>query len=140
MTKEIISWNPKFSVGIKEIDEQHKGLIKTLNGVYQMSLSGKYKDNKKEVGKVLESLLEYVRIHFSTEENYFAKWDYPFSEEHMKAHAELTSNVIGFKRRFDDEEDILMDLLKFLTEWLEGHLKILDHKYSVYFIEKGYIE
>lgn len=136
--KELIAWNPKFSVGIKEIDNQHKGLINTLNKTYQLSLSGEYEDNKKGVEEVLETLLEYVRIHFSTEENYFAKWNYPDSAEHMIKHAKLTSDVIGFKRRFDNGEDILADLLKFLTEWLEGHLKVYDHKYSVYFKEQGY--
>jgi hemerythrin-like metal-binding protein len=140
MKEELIKWSPKFSVGINEIDSQHKGLINAFNKTYQLSLSGKYDENKKEVGKVLEILLEYVRVHFSTEENYFAKWDYPYSAEHMEKHAKLTSDVIAFKGRFDKGEDILVDLLKFITEWFEGHLKTDDHKYSVYFKEKGYIE
>ena len=45
-----------------------------------------------------------------------------------------------FKERFDNGEKVLHELTEFLKEWLEDHLKVQDHKYSDYFIEKGYIK
>lgn len=36
---KIIEWNEKFSVGIKEIDDQHKVLVDILDELYTMPCS-----------------------------------------------------------------------------------------------------
>jgi hemerythrin len=134
--EEFIAWTKKMSVHIKDIDEQHKHLLDLINRADKYLEHGK-KDDLKEI---VNELVEYTRVHFSTEERYFEKWDYPYADEHNKAHAKLISNVLEYKDRFDKGEDIAFDLLVFLKGWWEIHLKIDDHKYSKYFAEKGYIE
>jgi len=134
--EEFIEWTKKMSVHIKELDEQHKHLLNLINEANVYLEQGKKGDLK----KVLNSLVEYTRVHFSTEESYFKKWDYPFADEHMRAHAKLILSVLDYKDRFDKGEDIVFDLLVFLKGWWEVHIKIQDHKYSDYFTEKGYVE
>ena len=130
-----IKWNKELSVGIKEIDEQHKNLIENVNKAYLISR----KDDKDKISEILKDLIEYVRIHFSTEEKYFEKWDYKYKEEHEKEHEKLTLKVLDFNTRFERGEEIMESFLKFLREWIENHLKKHDLKYSRTWKEQGYI-
>lgn len=127
MAKEFISWSPKFSVGIDEIDDQHKHFIKILNKVHS-----KLDEKNEDVADELNELIEYARIHFSTEEKYFDEWKYPFTNEHEIVHAQLTLDILKFKERFDNGEKVLKEITDFLKEWLGVHLKIYDGKYAKY--------
>ncbi|MEI7961390.1 MAG: bacteriohemerythrin [archaeon] len=133
-----LKWSKELSVHMKEIDDQHKILIGLINSAY--SIDKKSKDYKKKLGVVLNELVEFSRVHFSTEETYFQKFNYPFANEHIIAHEKLIIKVLQFKDRFDSkDEDILDDLTFFLTDWLKNHLMKHDFKYSKYFKEHGYI-
>ena len=57
-----IKWNKSLSVKVKEIDDQHKKLVELINQAYE------FKDSKK-LGDILNELIEFTRVHFSTEEN-----------------------------------------------------------------------
>ena len=39
--EKFISWNDKISVGIQEIDEQHKRLVALINNLYDAMVEGK---------------------------------------------------------------------------------------------------
>ena len=134
MAKEFIKWQKSFSVGVDEIDEQHKHFIKILNKVHN-KLDEENKDLKDEI----DELVEYARIHFSTEERYFDEWKYPFEDEHKIVHAKLTLDVLKFKQRFDNGERIADELTEFLKEWLGVHLKVYDGKYAKYIKENHLI-
>lgn len=135
MAKEFIKWQKKFSVGLADIDEQHKHFIKILNDVH-----AKREKKNDDLKDELNELVEYARIHFTTEEGYFDNWKYPYSDEHKQIHAKLISDVLKFKRRFDEGENIMEELTDFLKEWLEVHLKIYDGKYAKYFKENHFIK
>lgn len=134
--EEFIEWTKKMSVHIKEIDEQHKHLLDLMNRAENYLKHGK-NGNLKEI---LNELIEYIRIHFSTEERYFKEWAYPYAEEHNGVHAKMILSTLEYKDRFDNGEDIAFDLLMFLKGWWENHIKVQDHKYSEYFIEKRHIK
>lgn len=132
-----LKWNKKLSVHMDDIDAQHKRFISIINSVHE-----KAKDNSdgEKIEDELNQLIEYVRIHFTTEEKYFEEWQYPLAEQHKTAHAELTEKVLDFRKRFDDGEKIISELAEFLKSWLEVHLTQYDKKYSEYFISRGYIK
>jgi len=133
---KLIIWSKYLAIGIKEIDEQHKHFIVILNSVEQKLKKGL---DEKKLSDDLNDLIEYARIHFTTEENYFKKWGYPFANEHMKEHEKLIVKVLKFKDKYDKGEKIMQELLNFLKDWLENHLKKHDFKYRDYFKEKGVI-
>ena len=134
--EEIVKWTKKLSVHIKEIDEQHKHLLYLINKANEDFKKG----NREDLNELLNSLIEYTRVHFSTEESYFDNWDYPFAREHLGEHAKLILRTLEYKDRFDEGEDIAADLLVFLKGWWENHLKTYDPKYSEYFIKGGYVK
>jgi len=72
-----IKWKKEFSVGIKKLDNQHKKIIKILNQFLTINPGEHGKGgNEKEIEKILDNLLEYIKEHFRTEEEYMLKYDY----------------------------------------------------------------
>ncbi len=92
-----MNWDNSFSVGVEEIDAQHKNLINIFNKFYYRIES----DDKKALGRLLASLVEYTVYHFATEEKYMKKFNYPDAENHIKEHQLFTEKVADVKKRFD---------------------------------------
>ncbi len=137
MKKEFILWQKKWETGIKTIDDQHKHFVGIINKAYTLDEKGK---NKEVLGEILNELIEYARIHFSTEEGYFEDTEYPQKEEHEEKHQALLGKVLKFNQRFEKKEDVsvlVKDFLIFLRGWLDDHLIKVDHRYIPWLIEHG---
>lgn len=135
MEKEFIKWNPKLSVKVKKIDEQHKKLVNIINKVHSMEQSNK---NKEELVVVLNELVEFSRVHFETEEKYFRKFKYEGATEHIREHEDLIRKALEFYKRFSKQGvKILPQFLVFLKAWLEDHLIKMDQKYVKCFQDCG---
>lgn len=135
--EKFILWQKKWETGIKTIDDQHKHFVGIVNRAYALDEKGK---DKKVLGEILNELVEYARIHFSTEEGYFEDTEYPQAEEHEEKHQVLLSKVLKFSQRFEKENDVLVlvkDFLVFLRSWLDDHLIKCDHKYIPWLTEHG---
>lgn len=126
-----VEWTEKLSVGIKRIDDQHKRFIGLLNKAHTLVQAKK----NKEVNKMLAEVLEYARMHFSTEEEIFDGASYPYASEHKIEHLKLIEKAIKFYDRVLNKEDVSDEFLHFLIDWLENHLKKYDFKYAKYFKE-----
>jgi hemerythrin len=124
--KKRLEWDESLSVKVKEIDEQHKKLFSIINSCcVELKDSG----GKNNIRDVLMELIEFSRVHFSTEEKYFTQCDYLGAEEHIAEHNNMIVKVLDFKNRFDDGEDIMNELDSFLVDWWDNHLKKMDMKY-----------
>jgi hemerythrin len=137
MVNQFITWKKEWETGISKIDSQHKHFIEIVNKTY---LLNEEKKQKETLNLILKDLIEYVRVHFSTEEEYFKKTNYPYKEEHEEKHQELLGNVLDFSKRFDRGEDfpmVVKELLNFLKKWLDEHLIRFDHKYVPWLKEHG---
>lgn len=137
--KKLIEWNKSLSVHMPDIDEQHKKWVGLVEETYELSLQNKI--DKKVLGNLIKEFVEFTRIHFSTEEIYFRRWNYPFAAEHEREHAELIQKVLRFNDEFKSRGiEIIPEMIRFLKDWLENHLKIHDLKYRDYFIRNKYIK
>ena len=131
----LISWNPSLSVRIEEFDQQHKKLILMINDLSDAMIKRKGND---VLGKILDGLIEYTVIHFRTEEDYFNRYLYPDREAHILEHEKLKKKVIAFKYAFDKGESPMnIEVLKFLSHWLQVHIKGTDKKYVAFLRDKG---
>jgi len=131
---KFIEWTKELSVKVKEIDDQHKNLINLINRAHALS---EKKSPKEDLNSLLDEVIEFTRIHFSTEEKYFEKFDYPGKEEHEEEHIKLIQKVLKFKTKQEKGQDITHDLLEFLKDWLKDHLMKMDMKYVDFFQECG---
>ena len=123
------------SVKVKEIDEQHQKLIVTLNKLHAGLSKGK---GNEVMGEIFDDLTEYTGLHFETEEKYFDKFNYENSDEHKSEHKEFIQKLEDSKYQFEDGSlSISIELLDFLVEWIEDHLKGEDQKYVKCFNDNG---
>ncbi|MDG4475774.1 bacteriohemerythrin [Thiovibrio frasassiensis] len=131
---KIIEWHEKFSVGIKEIDDQHKDLIEILDALYYAMLKAK---GSELVETTLEKVLQYTKTHFATEELLFKKYSYPEEKAHKAEHDAMLKKVMAFQRDFTNGELIGVDLMQFLNSWFVEHLQTTDYRYVEFFKKKG---
>jgi hemerythrin-like metal-binding protein len=126
-----VKWSPEFSVGVDEIDSDHRKLLDLVNGLYDAVTYGSGRD---ELGKVLEGLAEYVHYHFAHEEDLFERTNYPGTERHRLQHRALTTTVAEIYEDYKSgSTDILpMQVLEFLKNWLYEHILGSDRAFGVY--------
>ena len=120
----LIQWNDSFSVGVQEIDDQHKQLLAILNELSSKMAKGKSND---EFNDILLCLFEYARVHFKAEEEYINKNHKAISIEHKQEHETFLNKVLDLKLEFDNGNTKLsLNLMKFLCTWLQSHIKGTD--------------
>ena len=131
---DLMVWGPKLSIGISEIDQQHKVLVDLINRLYRAM---KQESGHRIIVDILSELAEYTEYHFGFEEKQFHKYGYPEREEHIKIHRDLVAQVLAFKDQLSSGKvTVSMDLMNFLVEWLQGHILKVDRKYIPFFKDK----
>lgn len=132
-----MQWKDSYSVNIREIDEQHKKLVGLINDLFDAMTQG---HGKEVLGKVIQGLVDYTVFHFGTEERLFQAHGYPETAQHKAEHERFTQKVLEFKKGFDAGTALLTkDILKFLSDWLNGHILVVDKKYGPYLNSKGVV-
>ncbi|MCI5157646.1 MAG: bacteriohemerythrin [Candidatus Electrothrix sp. AUS1_2] len=131
----LIKWNDSFSVNVVKIDQEHKKLVGMVNELTDAMKAGQGKD---VLGKILDGLISYTASHFQLEEKYFQQIKYPDAAAHKKEHAAFVQKVTEFKKEFDaGRVTVSVNILQFLSKWLQSHIKGTDQKYSSFFNENG---
>ncbi|HET6488444.1 MAG TPA: bacteriohemerythrin [Syntrophales bacterium] len=131
----LITWTDALSVNIKEIDNQHQRLFDLMNKLHEAMKIGKGND---VLGGILGDLVKYTVVHFSSEETYLKKYDYPEYVQHKKIHDDLTRKAKALKASFDQgKQTVSIEVLTFLKDWLNNHILKTDKRYSSFLNGKG---
>ena len=128
-----ISWEPKFSVNIDEIDIQHRKLFDVTNQMIDI-----YKSNSKGRLKIIEELVEYANVHFRTEKTIMINSQYPDFEEHLRDHDRFIDKVGIFLQGLKKQEESLsQDIVTFLIDWIYNHTTTSDLKIGEHVLKSG---
>jgi hemerythrin len=131
----LIAWSDKYSMNIKEIDDQHKKLVGMINELHDAMKQAKSKEVSLDI---INKLADYTKYHFSTEEKYMKQFGYPDYAAHKKEHEKFIDQVMSFKIEYEaGKAGLSFDLLDFLKKWLVTHIQSSDKKYSPFFNEHG---
>jgi hemerythrin len=134
-SSEFVEWSDALSVGVTEIDDQHKELIKMLNKLNTAIHGGWGKETRREV---INQLVEYTRVHFTTEESVMSIAGYPDVEAHKKKHHDLILKVKDYVSKYEKNPDASSyDLLFFLKQWLTEHIIKSDKALGDYLLANG---
>ncbi len=133
---DLLEWGKKYSIGLDEIDGEHKILIGLINKLYK---SYGNTSDKRKTRKIIDELLDYTIYHFGTEEEYFEKFDYPGKKNHIAQHKIFINKIKDFKEKFKAGTDtaIGFDIIDFLMKWFVNHILKVDVKYVETFKEHG---
>jgi methyl-accepting chemotaxis protein len=130
-----IMWDDNYSVGVKEIDDQHKVLFDLINQTHKAMMDNLGKAEKQ---KILDGLVDYTVFHFSHEEGLMRKAEYDGIPEHLEKHKKLVAQVQDFHHKFTiGAIDIDQNLMKFLKDWLSNHIMGTDKFYGSVMNQKG---
>jgi len=122
----LITWSSMFSVGVGEIDNQHKKLIDLINQLNDAMQAGKSTD---VLGKVLAELVNYTVYHFGYEESLMGQHKYEDSPAHKDEHKKFVATAGDFKKKFDSGSAVIsVEIMNFLRDWLTNHIMKTDKK------------
>ncbi|MDG4474618.1 bacteriohemerythrin [Thiovibrio frasassiensis] len=131
----LLTWQEKYSVGIKQIDDQHKQLIDMINELNDAMLTGKGKD---ALMPVLNKLASYCVTHFAVEEKLFDTHAYPETADHKEKHSKMLAKVKALIGEVQSgKSTVSIEVMNFLKNWLDKHIMETDKKYGPYLNSKG---
>lgn len=134
-SKQLISWNEGYSVGVADMDSQHKQLISMINDLYDAMQNQKAAET---IGKILKRLIAYTKTHFAKEEEIMEKYSYPELNQQIKEHRAFTDKIQKFKDDYDSGRTAMsVSVTSFLKDWLMHHISVNDKKYGPHFNSKG---
>jgi hemerythrin-like metal-binding protein len=132
---ESIKWNDSFSVGVREMDDQHKKLLGMINRLIeeQHTLT-----EPVTIAELLTEMTDYAREHFRAEEYLMAEYGYENKVRQVESHEAFIAKTLEFMSASEIGPNILSKaLLEYLKSWLVGHILNEDMKYKEFFHSKG---
>jgi hemerythrin len=130
-----MDWKDDFGVGIAIIDQQHKKLVEMINILYDHMKAGK---SGVVIESLLASLIDYTKVHFKTEEDFFSKYQYPQASPHIAEHGKFVETVGKFNQDYVNKKvGLSIEVLDFLTNWLRDHILIQDKAYGPFLRDQG---
>lgn len=123
-------WDDILSVGVDEIDEDHRKLLNILNILNHCVNDGEAADY---VAATLEELINCTVWHFSHEERLMLKHRYEEAEEHKAEHRELIRSARELQLEILHGEIAMMDeQIEYLERWLSEHILTADLRLGSY--------
>jgi hemerythrin len=130
-----VEWEDRYSVGIPAIDRQHKELLNITNDLYNACQLGD-EAAREHFMNVIHRAVEYVKFHFSAEEQIMERIKFPESAEHKKQHESFVKRVLENVGEFESGKKFVPNtFVRFLKDWILTHIAMSDQKYHTYIIE-----
>jgi len=126
----------EYSLGVPEIDNQHKELANQLNNAIK-HCTGKKTDEKIFYEKNMRKSIDFLGNHFETEEKILRKTKYDDFNKHKSDHKKILDEIVKMN---DDIEKNKVELnlfyvTAFIKERIMKHLKKYDLNAKKYFID-----
>jgi len=125
-----IEWEESYSIGIPELDAEHKVFFYHVNALRTIMMGSA--DSSDNAENVFKSLLDFVFQHFINEEVYLHKQGddsiHSHIEEHSKFLNEIRELYVCFKSGESTGKLISLEITAVLTEWLQLHELGVDKK------------
>ena len=134
----LMTWTENLSVGVGVLDNDHKRLVGMVNELYDAMQAG---HGKESLGRILNDLVHYTKVHFAREEKLFAETGYPGMAPHKQEHDTLTGQVLDVQRKYASGANaaLSIDVLRFLKNWLINHIQGSDQKYRSHLNARGIV-
>lgn len=113
-----VKWSSDLSVGIPEVDEDHKKLISLLNNLFSACFAGV---GDEAVEATLEALTQYTLYHFRREEILLEQLGSTQLEEHCHQHRELIQQIDKITQQ--GLHALSEEVLYFLRDWVTQHIQ-----------------
>jgi len=130
-----IPWEERFAIGIPLIDDQHKELLNLANSLHETCRQG-IEFVPDGFRKATSAAVEYVKVHFSTEEKIMERVGYPKIGEHKAEHHQFVQQVLAEIKNFEEGKAFVPHrFVAFLKDWTLSHIALMDKKMADYVLD-----
>ena len=120
----LIEWKDQYSLGVAEVDHEHRELIDLINELYEIVSS---ENSDLAVADFLGELYTRISAHFALEEKVMRDSNYDEYDDHKADHERLLDEI---RDLMDDYEGgVYVDVERFgkrLDEWFSEHFRTRD--------------
>ncbi|MFD3157000.1 bacteriohemerythrin [Haloimpatiens sp. FM7330] len=133
----MFKWKDSYSVGVEEINKQHKKLFELGKELYELiELDDEY-DHFDEIMNILDELKDYTHYHFKSEEDLLTKHGYETLQFklHRLEHKSFIHKMDSFNEKSIDfeQKDSVLKMLSFIENWISHHILETDMSYKEFF-------
>lgn len=120
----MFEWKNEYSVGVKEIDEQHRKLFEIGGRAYSLVENTFISDKYDKILDIINELIDYTVYHFKCEENLMLESKYRGFFSHKLEHEGFINKVnnIDFKSVDENQDKFIIDILELVLVWIEEHI------------------
>lgn len=123
----LMEWSDDLDVGVEDMNDQHKQILKYMNELYDLAETDK---DFKNAENLISKLGEVTVKHFREEEVFMEQTDYKAFDAHKQIHEDLLKKFTGHVDRMGAKGELDHEFFSFLKLWLSAHIKGLDKRYG----------
>ena len=129
LVKDLV-WDHVLSVGVDEVDDDHRKLVNLFN---MLNHSVTEEDDPEYLAAILEELINCTAWHFSHEERLMLKHGYEGLAEHKEEHKELVKSAKELQQKILQAGNLVAtEDIEFLERWLTEHILTTDMRMGSY--------
>jgi len=127
----LITWSDFLSVGVVDIDNQHKKILQLINGLHHHLETSADHAVKHEF---LNGIVDFLGLHFNTEERLMHAYGFPDALIHIQEHRQLLAPVIELQTHWhnDTRAEASKKTMLLLKDWLFQHMMVSDKHLGEY--------
>ena len=130
----MLEWNDEYLIGVEDLDNDHRLIIKFANEAFQALVSEK--DRKTFREKVILFENEMV-LHLAREEEFMKSTNFFDLENHLLLHKEMKEKLHSIvknegRRSNDNKINVLSDIIDFVRYYIVDHLSSEDKKIGLF--------
>ena len=120
----LIEWKEEYSVGIPDVDHEHRQLIDLINELYEALIRA---DSQLRIADFLGEIYANISAHFALEEKIMREKKYDQYEDHKADHELLLDEIRDIMDEHETDPDFgEKQLANILGDWFTAHFKTKD--------------
>ena len=136
MSSKKLEWTPALSVGVDEIDAQHRELFRRAGRLLEGIRSGE----PQELGELVDFLYRYAVEHFGAEEEHMRRTRFPGYARHKAEHDRFISDLLALAREHERSGAgafLSLKVNQWLTTWLREHVSGTDAELGKFLVRRS---
>ena len=121
-----MEWKDEYSIGIVEIDDQHKLLMGGFSAIEESIVQER---RWSDTHYAIVELIKIAHMHFTFEEALMRIFGYPGAEPHQKEHQHFFAKLDSIER-LALKETAKIEIVTFMQDWLATHILANDRGYA----------
>ena len=134
-----MEWTEECSVGVRQLDDDHKQLFSITNELYDSVVVGNGANIDDFLSNAISRLNGYIDLHFKREEDMLERNGYPKARSHKALHGVATTMFAQLERDklHADKHQLAMEIVKLAKGWLLLHIQEEDKQLGAFLNSKG---